>query len=323
MKPNPFFRVADEVGSDPRVPPRPKVFPNTRDLSLDPVDRPWACWEGGTLGDSGIDLWRVRSTGHAIDLVGATRWSYHLPLRGGMALTFGRDETAVRAGDGALIGARRRKTHVLPAGSGLFDGIVILFDPAGAGLGCPAPGDSAVGLVTGRDRGALAGYLRFLSVELADTASSVHAPAALQAAGALLKELIAATASATGAAGDTGAAPAGLSHVRRAEEVMRARFAEPLTIPALAAEVGTGPRALQAAFAAHRKASPRAVLTAMRLDAARDALLSAREADTVTGIALTCGFAHLGRFAQAYAERFGEAPSQTLFRARPGRVSRA
>jgi AraC-like DNA-binding protein len=324
MQSNSFFRLVDEIGHDPRLPvARPKVFPNTRGLRFDPVERPWARWEGGTLGDSGIELRRVRSTGHSIDLVGASRWSYHLPLRGDMALTFGREETAYRAGDGLLLGARQRRTHVLPVGSGLFDGIVLLFDPAGAGLVRPALRDSEVGLVTARDRGALAAYLRFLSVELAGTASSVHAPAALQAAGALLKELIAATASATGGHGDRGAAPVGLFHVRRAEEVMRARFAEPLTIPALAAEVGAGPRALQAAFATHRKASPRAVLTAMRLDAARDALLSAREAETVTGIALACGFAHLGRFARAYAERFGEAPSQTLSRARPDRMSRA
>jgi transcriptional regulator GlxA family with amidase domain len=104
--------------------------------------------------------------------------------------------------------------------------------------------------------------------------------------------------------------------VHRAEEIMRTRLAEPLTIPALAAEVGVGKRALQSAFATHRKASPRAVLNAMRLDAARNALISARPMETVTTVALDCGFAHLGRFAQAYAGRFGERPSDTLKRAR-------
>lgn len=308
------------MGRDPRLPSRPKVFPNTDGLSLDPADRQWARWEGGTLADSGIELWRVRSTGHAIDLVGAHRWSYHLPLRGGMGLTFGRDDATVRQGNGALIGTRRRRTHVLPGTRGLFDGIVVLFDPADADLPGLAGRAGSVGLVTARDRGALAGYLRFLSTELADPASSVHARSALRAAGVLLKDLIAAAGMAAQAGCDGGAAPAGLLHVRRAEEVMRARLGEPLTIPALAAEAGAGLRALQAAFAIHRKASPRAVLTAMRLDAARDALLCADAADSVTDIALNCGFAHLGRFARAYSERFGETPSRTLSRTRPDRV---
>jgi transcriptional regulator GlxA family with amidase domain len=63
------------------------------------------------------------------------------------------------------------------------------------------------------------------------------------------------------------------------------------------------------------KASLRAVLNAMRLDAARNALISARPMDTVTTVALGSGFAHLGRFARAYTERFGERPSDTLKRA--------
>ena len=37
---------------------------------------------------------------------------------------------------------------------------------------------------------------------------------------------------------------------------------------------------------------------------------------SVTTVALDCGVAHLGRFAQAHAERFGEKPSGTLTRAR-------
>jgi transcriptional regulator GlxA family with amidase domain len=36
----------------------------------------------------------------------------------------------------------------------------------------------------------------------------------------------------------------------------------------------------------------------------------------VTEAALAFGFAHFGRFAQAYAARFGEKPSQTVKRAR-------
>ncbi len=37
---------------------------------------------------------------------------------------------------------------------------------------------------------------------------------------------------------------------------------------------------------------------------------------TVTMVALDCGLAHLGRFSQEYSRKFGEAPSETLRRAR-------
>jgi transcriptional regulator GlxA family with amidase domain len=59
---------------------------------------------------------------------------------------------------------------------------------------------------------------------------------------------------------------------------------------------------------------PRATLARLRLQAARARLLAATEADSVTAIALDCGFAHLGRFAVAYRRAYGERPSETLAR---------
>lgn len=315
MPAHPFFRLSDEVGTDPRlsVGPRPKVFPNTGALELDRVDRPWARWEGGALGDSGVSLWRVRSTGHAIDLVSADRWSYHLPLRGGMGLTFGRKDAVVREGDGALLGPARRRTRVVAGAGGLFDSVVVLVDPAKAGLSTDPEGPRT-GLVTERDCGALASYLRFLVGELAIDTSAIHAAPALDSAGAMVRDLYGATAQAMPA--DAALRTAGAVHVHRAEEIMRARLDEPLTVVDLAKAVGVGARALQAAFAAHRGKAPRDVLTEMRLDAAHRWLISASPDETVTDVAMGCGFAHLSRFAAAYRRRFGEPPSQTLARAR-------
>jgi AraC-like DNA-binding protein len=54
----------------------------------------------------------------------------------------------------------------------------------------------------------------------------------------------------------------------------------------------------------------------MRLERARERLLSAGPADTVTTIALDCGIAHLGRFPAAYRIAFGELPTETLARTR-------
>ena len=53
-------------------------------------------------------------------------------------------------------------------------------------------------------------------------------------------------------------------------------------------------------------------LTEQRLHRAHEKLLKARLADSVTNIALDCGFNHLGRFSQLYRKRFGERPSETL-----------
>jgi transcriptional regulator GlxA family with amidase domain len=54
----------------------------------------------------------------------------------------------------------------------------------------------------------------------------------------------------------------------------------------------------------------------MRLERAREHLLSAGLSDTVTSIALDCGFVHLGRFPATYRMAFGELPTETLARSR-------
>jgi transcriptional regulator GlxA family with amidase domain len=61
---------------------------------------------------------------------------------------------------------------------------------------------------------------------------------------------------------------------------------------------------------------PRDMLLRFRLERARERLLKPGPTDTVTSIALDCGFAHLGRFPAAYRIAFGELPAETLARAR-------
>ena len=53
-------------------------------------------------------------------------------------------------------------------------------------------------------------------------------------------------------------------------------------------------------------------LRALRLDVAHRRLREPQAHATVATVALDCGFTHLGRFAQAYAQRFGEAPAATM-----------
>ncbi len=71
-------------------------------------------------------------------------------------------------------------------------------------------------------------------------------------------------------------------------------------------------RALFSAFRQYRDCTPMQFLAERRLQAARQALTSPYPGDTVTSIAYSCGFSHLGRFSDTYRKRFGGTPSETL-----------
>lgn len=104
------------------------------------------------------------------------------------------------------------------------------------------------------------------------------------------------------------AAPA---HVRRAERYIRDHADEPLTLADIAGAAGTGIRTLQMAYRAARGISPMRALADERLRRVRRDLVHGDPAHSVTDIALRWGFSHLGRFAAAYREAFGELPRQT------------
>jgi AraC-like DNA-binding protein len=101
--------------------------------------------------------------------------------------------------------------------------------------------------------------------------------------------------------------------VRRAEAYIREHYRDPVTVEALAVVAGVSTRTLFAGFRDFRSTTPMAYLKELRLEKARGALLAGQAADAaqVTRIAYDCGFAHLGRFAASYRERFGETPSMT------------
>lgn len=103
------------------------------------------------------------------------------------------------------------------------------------------------------------------------------------------------------------------STVRQAVELLEAEPEAAWTVADLARRVGVGSRGLHDAFARHVGVPPMAYLRRVRLLRAHADLRAADPARaTVTEIALRWGFAHHGRFAAAYRERFGRAPSETL-----------
>ena len=90
--------------------------------------------------------------------------------------------------------------------------------------------------------------------------------------------------------------------------------AEPLTVGDLAARCGLGLRALQKNFLRHFDTTPHLFLRNLRLDKVRRLLRDGETQWSVTAAALEAGFAHLGRFAACYREKFGESPRETLDR---------
>ena len=103
--------------------------------------------------------------------------------------------------------------------------------------------------------------------------------------------------------------------VRRAVAHMRQQIGAPLTLSDVVAAAGVPERTLHAQFRRFLGTTPAGHLRAIRLAAAREALLAAGPDCSVTTVAAEHGFNHFGRFATVYRKAFDELPSATLVRA--------
>jgi len=102
--------------------------------------------------------------------------------------------------------------------------------------------------------------------------------------------------------------------VRRAEAFIEHNAQLPLTAGDIADHVGISIRSLFAGYRKYRDTSPMQHLKEVRLNGAKAQLSQPAPDTTVTQVALAWGFGHLGQFAAAYEQRFGELPSTTLRR---------
>lgn len=100
--------------------------------------------------------------------------------------------------------------------------------------------------------------------------------------------------------------------VHRGIAFMEAYAAEPITLDDIAEAAGVPPRTLQEAFHRFRDTTPMRYLRNIRLDIARNRLISGDPEVKVACVALECGINHFGRFSREYSLRFGESPSATL-----------
>jgi AraC-like DNA-binding protein len=100
--------------------------------------------------------------------------------------------------------------------------------------------------------------------------------------------------------------------VKRAIEYMHANLEAPLTIERIAVTAGVAGQTLFKHFRDTCGISPMRYVRNLRFERARQELLKAGAGSKISEIALRWGFAHLGRFAVQYRQRFGESPSETL-----------
>ena len=111
-------------------------------------------------------------------------------------------------------------------------------------------------------------------------------------------------------AGDCGAV-----YLRRAEEFILAHLRDPISRADICAAAEVSARSLSRQFVRRHAVGPMTFLKQRRLEAAQRSLLAAEpEEQSVTDVALDCGFYHLGRFSVEYRAAFGESPSRTLGR---------
>lgn len=101
-------------------------------------------------------------------------------------------------------------------------------------------------------------------------------------------------------------------YLSRAIAYLRANYESELLLSDLAAAAGCSLRTLQFLFRQEMETTPMRYLMRVRLQQAQMRLSRAHEGETVTSIALDCGFSHMGEFGAAYLREFGERPSQTL-----------
>jgi AraC-like DNA-binding protein len=105
----------------------------------------------------------------------------------------------------------------------------------------------------------------------------------------------------------------GNARLRAAVDYIHANAHLPISTTTIASAADLSIRALQEGFRRHFDTTPNAYLRNIRLDRVHDELATGTPR-TVAQTARAWGFVHLGRFATAYEQRFGELPRQT----RPG-----
>ncbi|QHF21361.1 helix-turn-helix domain-containing protein [Rathayibacter sp. VKM Ac-2762] len=152
---------------------------------------------------------------------------------------------------------------------------------------------------------------------LRDTLASAHTPTMLQRDGVARIAALAALQTFAHRIAPLPAVPPSVSarRLRRAVEFVQANADLPLGVADIADAAGLTVRGVQLAFQRAFGKTPRHYLRDVRLERAHEELSAGSIGSLVVGdVAARWGFISGGRFAQHYATRFGELPSETLRR---------
>ena len=98
------------------------------------------------------------------------------------------------------------------------------------------------------------------------------------------------------------------AHLAKAIAIMKEGLEEPVSPTIIAEELGISTRQLERLFGKFLNTSPKKYYMELRLDKARNLLVQTDQ--SITDVALACGFDNSGHFSRAYRTAFGHAPSQ-------------
>jgi AraC-like DNA-binding protein len=257
---------------------------------------------------------------------GRSRTDYwmQLPLRGNLSASIGRDSVACTPLRGVIASPAHEECRFLSQsgssriqvalnGSALERHLAALLGEQSAGNLDFAP---AIDLDTGSGR-SVARYVLMAVADLEQDASVLQNPFTMRAFEDFISTalLLAHPHNYTEALHRVQKPPAP-RNVKRALDFMEANMDVPISIADIVAAAGVPGRTLFKHFKDWRGISPMQHLRNARFAKVRQVLLQAGSEGSVTDIAMRWGFAHMGRFAVEYRQRFGETPSDTLRRPR-------
>lgn len=294
-----------------------RTFPEVDGFAFQRKDRPRLQSAGVDLGDIRISV--ARSTGHRISLVDDRHVTVLIPFRRRISVSSGRRSLQAVRGGIIVTDTGSRATEVAEN----YLGGVIKIPKLGlvgrsGGIGPSgrrsAPPDLSGETHKSAELAALRRYALYLFGELEHSDVLLRNDRALANSTTLLIELTSIAVLHLGDPFEERARyPAGsLRQVQQAEQLMRARLNEAISVADIADSLDISTRALQLAFQRHRQVTPWQFLDSLRLEEIRRRLTLATASESVTKIAFECGVGHLSRFASRYRQRFAETPSATL-----------
>jgi AraC-like DNA-binding protein len=306
-----------------RRPGQRDLFSGQSDLILHEVANAHTRIERLYLGP--ISFGRVRSTGHDVDLSEHLGVTLIVPVTGQLTSETRQGTYTASPHQALLFSPNRRRTRVEANIDPIFTGIPIIvpvreMEAAAGRLGVSSRriGDpNLFSIVLDKTRSEPSSELIdlvgiILSEANRNSARLAHASAREDWGRIVAEKLV----EVLGEAEILRLPPAdfgSVAHrrVRRAVDYMRAHYGDIVGIREVAVAAGVSVRSLEQAFKQVMECSPYAYLGLVRLEEARRMLMEAKGERRVTEIACDCGISHLGRFAAAYRERYGESPSAT------------